>query len=440
MEYPEAITFLEELTKFGINPGLARITHLLKVLGNPHRKLRVVHIGGTNGKGSVAAMLSSILQAAGLKGGLFTSPHLSRYTERFQVSGKEINPAELAALITALKPRLEEMVQAGYEHPTEFEVLTVMAFLYFLAQKVDLAVVEVGLGGEIDSTNVASPLVSVITNVSRDHMDYLGETIPEIARVKAGIIKENSLVVTGVTEPEALEVIKETCLQKGVRLFRLGEEITWQIKEESLGGQYFDLQGLRAGYPNLYLPLLGRHQLANASLAVATAELLDALGFQIGPGAIREGLRKTFWPARLEVLAWEPLILIDVAHNLAGINSLREALQNLFRYRHFFLVLGLLADKEREKIVAALAPLAQTVVVTKPKSPRAGDWEHVAKEAQAYCADVRLIPEVTAALAQVLKEARPPDLICVTGSFYLVGEARDWLLEFAPCCRKQVAG
>lgn len=429
MHYREAISFLEELTKFGINPGLERINHLLALLGNPHRELRVVHVGGTNGKGSVSAMVANIARAAGLKTGLFTSPHLSSYTERFVVNGEEIPQAELARLIGELKPFLEKMVKEGFEHPTEFEVLTVIGFLYFCACKVDLAVIEVGLGGEIDSTNVVFPLVSVITTVSRDHMEYLGETVREIARVKAGIIKEGVPVVSGVKDPEAQEVILEACRQKKAVLFSLGRELKWAEKERDARGQRFDVWGIERYYEDLFLPLLGKHQLDNATLAVAVAELLGFYGLGITPGAIRKGLASTFWPGRLEVLGRDPTLLVDVAHNLEGARALRQALEEFFRYRRLILVIGLLDDKERREIVATLAPLASAVVVTRPKSARARDWTYVAKEARKYTSLVWEVPEVSAAVKQAREIALPEDLICITGSFYLVGEAREEILK-----------
>lgn len=428
MTYEEALAFLRDLTKFGYNLGLERITQLLRLLGNPHEGLKVIHIGGTNGKGSTCAMVTSILKAAGYKVGLFTSPHLHRYTERMTINGEEIPESTVAALITEIRPLLEQMVREGYEHPTEFEVNTALALLYFAREKVDFAVLEVGLGGAIDSTNVVHPLVAVITNVGMDHMDYLGNTIEEIARVKGGIIKPGCQVVTGADRPEVGRILEEIAGEKEVRLWRLGRDYRVEPVASTLAGVTFHVRGPAKTYENLQVSLLGEHQATNGALAVAAVECLAPYGYQVPREAIYRGLKEARWPGRLEILRRDPTVLIDGAHNVDGARTLRRALEQLFTYEKLILVLGILADKEREKVLELLAPLAEVLVVTKPNSPRAGNWEEVAALGGRFAKQVFRRPKIEEAVETALDLAGPRDLVCITGSLYMVAEARGYLL------------
>lgn len=429
MNYQEAMDYIRQLTKFGWNPGLFRIEKLMEMIGNPERSLKVIHIGGTNGKGSTSAMVSSILQQAGYKVGLFTSPHLHAYTERIRINGRQISPEDIAGLITYLKPLLEEMVEKGYEHPTEFEVNTAMALLYFSREQVDICVLEVGLGGAIDSTNVVQPLVAVITNVGMDHMDYLGNTIEEIATVKAGIIKSGCRVVTAAERREALNVIYAACRDKAVELTEVGKDVTCEIKSLTIEGTGFDVHGLYGKYVDLFTPLTGEHQAVNAATAVAAVELLTCFGITITPDHIRQGLASTVWPGRLELMGKDPQVLIDGAHNLDGANTLQHALTKIFKYKKLTYVIGMLADKEREKVLAVLAPLASAIVVTKPKSPRAGNWQEMAKMAGKYCGQVLLEEDIGEAIEKGLSLTGPEDMLCITGSLYMIAEAREYLLS-----------
>ncbi|WP_307399695.1 bifunctional folylpolyglutamate synthase/dihydrofolate synthase [Desulfofundulus luciae] len=443
MQYDEAMTYLQNLTKFGINFGLGRIKELLRRLGDPQEKLKVVHIGGTNGKGSTTAMVASVLTAAGYRTGTFTSPHLHSYTERYQIDGEQISRRRVALLIDQLKPHLEAMVAQGFEHPTEFEVSTAMAFKYFYEEGVDFLILEVGLGGAIDSTNVVErPLVTVITNVSMDHMDYLGRTIREIATVKAGIIKPGVPLVTAC-RGEALEVVAQFCREKGSPMVLvesgggagLNEGIScrtvlWEAAAGGLdqGGQYLAVHGLRRTYRDLFIPLLGRHQLVNAAGAVAVVELLMAQGFAVPEEALYRGLAVVRWPARLEVVLSRPLVLLDGAHNYDGARSLAKALDDYFPGKQVVLVIGMLGDKERGRVVAELAPRARAVVVTRPNSPRAGDWQRLAEEARKYVPEVYIIESVPEAVECALSLARANELVCITGSLYMVAEAREVLM------------
>ncbi|PKM82982.1 MAG: bifunctional folylpolyglutamate synthase/dihydrofolate synthase [Firmicutes bacterium HGW-Firmicutes-14] len=428
MNYEEAMEFLRNLTKFGFNFGLGRIEELLKRLGDPHRKLRVIHVGGTNGKGSTVAMIASILQAGGYKTGVFTSPHLHSYCERYRINGVEITGEAIAKLLNRLRPHLEDMVEEGFEHPTEFEVSTALAFAYFLEQQVDFLVLEVGLGGAIDSTNVVTPLVSVITNVAMDHMDYLGNSIREIATIKSGIIKEGVPVVTAADYEDALEVIRRTSREKGCELVEVGRDVTWNPVRGSAEGQEFEVTTPSKTYRGLFISLAGQHQVINAATAIAVIEALERYKYSFPEEAVIDGLARTSWPARLEMVSSSPRVLLDGAHNLHGSLSLKKALTEVFSYRNLILVFGMLGDKERERVVAELAPLAKTVIVTKPNSPRAGDWERIADEVARYVPDVHLIENIRQAVEKGMSLAGPEDLVCVTGSLYMVAEAREMFL------------
>lgn len=426
MNYDQAMTYLQNMTTFGMNFGLGRITELLDRLGNPQDRLQIIHIGGTNGKGSVSAMLTALLQAGGYRVGAFTSPHLHSYTERYKINGEPITHQAIADLITEVSPHLENMVGSGFEHPTEFEVSTALAFLYFARSQVDFLVLEVGLGGAIDSTNVVNPIVSIITNVGMDHMDYLGHTIAEIAQIKAGIIKPGIPVVTAAQRPEALEVIAETAREKESRLVKVGSDVRWEVTAFSGEGLTIDWQGRLRNLAGLRIPLLGRHQAANAATALAAVEVLLENGqVTLSPEQIRQGLANSRWPARLEVVQENPRVVIDGAHNLDGAITLNAALREFFNYRRLVLMIGMLGDKERAKVVAELAPLAAAVVVTKPNNPRAGDWQALAEEVRKYVPEVRIIENISEAVDAALALAGPEDLVCITGSLYMVAEARE---------------
>lgn len=431
MNYNQAMEHLKNLTKFGINLGLERITELLRRLGNPHLQLKIIHVGGTNGKGSVANMIAAILQSAGYKTGIFTSPHLHRYTERYRINGQQISELAVATGVSLLKPHLEEMVAGGFEHPTEFEVSTALAFCYFHQQQTDFVVLEVGLGGAIDSTNVVRPLVSVITNVSMDHMEYLGDTVTEIATVKAGIIKQGVPVVTAEQKPAVLAVIKATCNRYVAPLTVVGEDVTWcdQGKLIDRLGQKVTVIGQRNDYPDLYLPLLGDHQQINVATALATLETLVADDVIITPEIVQRGLARLVWPGRFEVLTGEPTVVLDGAHNLAGAKALATTLCRYFPDRQVVLVLGMLADKERQKVMQTLVPLSKAVVVTKPNSPRALTWQQIATWARQYVPAVEVCEQIPTAVNKGLAIADPADVVCITGSLYMLAEAREHLFR-----------
>ncbi len=437
--YAKALHFLAERTKFGINLGLQRIEKLLALLGNPHRQgaPKYIHVGGTNGKGSVSIMLAEILQACGYKTGLFTSPHLHSYRERFRLNGQPLSKAELVHQLAIIQPLLDQMAAAGEEAPTEFEISTALALHYFTEQQADWAVIEVGMGGEIDSTNVIQPELAVITNVAMDHMAYLGETVAEIAAVKAGIIKPGVPTLTAAQNQAALAVLQKRAAVKDTSLEQLGRDFAYLPRKVAESGQIFDWQKLAVNnsdennlvYADLSIQLLGEHQLANASLAVAAAAKLD-----LPEAAVRQGLAAACWPGRLEIVNRQPLTVLDGAHNVAGMQALSGALQQYWPGRPIVAVLGMLADKERAEALRLLLPLVSRAVITKVPSPRAGDWQALAEICQEFavpCQLVESVPQAVAAGRQILQSDElngDEPLFLVTGSLYMLAEARAYLL------------
>lgn len=423
MTYEEALAYIHSLSKFGIKPGLERTRELLHRLGRPERRCgRIIHITGTSGKGSVSAMVEAALRAAGQRVGLYTSPALERFTERMQVNRQEIPEPELAALVGEVVPHLEAMVAEGHETLTEFELTTVIAFLWFARQQVDYLVLEVGFGGRYDTTNVIDgPVVTCITNIGLDHTDWLGKTHEAIARDKAGIIKPAVPCVTGTEHAGALEVIREIALANNAVLDEVTAE-DWQVTAFSPAGQTVDILGRRGWYRDVRLALLGRHQAANAAVALRVLELAGVREEQI-----RTGLGTVVWPGRLESLttAGGKQVLLDAAHNPAKSQALVEAVQEYFPDRRVLLVLGVLADKEVPAMVAPLLTLADRVWTTTPESPR----RMPAADLAAICGSgVMAIDRVEQAVRAALHAAAPGDLVLVTGSFYTVGPARRNLL------------
>ncbi|MGI6064885.1 MAG: bifunctional folylpolyglutamate synthase/dihydrofolate synthase [Bacillota bacterium] len=430
MNYTTSMDYLKGLTKFGINLGLDRIRDLLTRIGNPERKVEFVHVAGTNGKGSTCAILASILKDSGLKVGLFTSPHLHSYTERIKINGHEITEEDVAEILTMMRVHLDKIVEEGGEHPTEFEVSTALALYYFAREKVDIAVMEVGMGGEIDSTNVIIPRLSLITNVGMDHMDYLGPMLEDIARVKAGIIKEGVAVLTTCDHPAALEVIRQVAKEKHAPLWEEGKDFWAEPLEQSENKQKFQCWVKDTLFPDLSISLRGKHQLKNAALAVAAAVKTG-----ISSKAIRLGIEHTIWPCRLETVWEKPLVILDAAHNYHGILALIDSLKEYWPDKKKVLLIGMLADKEREKVATEIAPLAEKIVVTKPNSPRAGKWEQVADFVRPFTDKVIVEESITRAVDEVIKLAGDDDMVIITGSIYMVSEARAYLLRSMPSCK-----
>jgi dihydrofolate synthase/folylpolyglutamate synthase len=429
MEYSKALTKLSQLTHFGINLGLQRITSLLKILDNPQDQVPLVHIGGTNGKGSTLAMLSTILREAGYRVGVFSSPHLLSYCERFIINGENIAEDVLALLLEEVLGAVAEVQHETGEAPTEFEVLTAVAFLYFVREKVDVALIEVGMGGDIDSTNVIKkPLLSIITNVSLDHQDYLGSTLGEIAQKKSGIIKAGCPVVTASKEEEVLQIIRQKARDLRAPLKEAWQEASWEWQEETSKGQFFTVRTAQHDYGRLFLPFWGEHQLENAVTAILAGEILQEQGWQIEAQTIKEGLAKAKWPGRLEVMGKNPLLVVDGGHNPAGIKVLSQWLARKRKeVRRVILVFGMLDDKDRAWAARLLEPLVEMVIITKPNSYRAKHWEELGRSFHEKKVPVVVRENLEEAIKRAKQEARTEDLVLVTGSLYLIGEAREIL-------------
>jgi len=421
MDYREALDWIHGLQRFGSKLGLERMRVLMELLGHPHRRVPAIHIAGTNGKGSTAAMISSILTAAGYRTGLYISPYVEDFRERIQINGVKIGEGEVARLAAELRGPVAEVARLTGEHPTEFEVVTAMMFAHFARRPVDVAVVEVGLGGRHDATNVIEePLLAVITRVAMDHMDRLGNTLELIAREKAGILKPGCTAVIGPNFAAALAVLLDEARALEVRVLRSEPAVRTAVSPR---GQTVRLKGL--DYGELFLSLIGDHQLENVATAVTAVEALD---WGVDRRAVSQGLANVVWPARMEYAAAAGRrVLLDVAHNPNGATSLARSLQNIFPATPIVLVMGVLADKELDGMIAPLAPLAQRAVTTTPRSPRALDAASLATALSRRGLDAVAEDDIEAAVERALALAGPEDLVVVTGSFYLVGSARSYL-------------
>jgi dihydrofolate synthase / folylpolyglutamate synthase len=416
----QATAWVFDLQKFGIKFGLSSTLSLLARLGLPYQEGRYIHIAGTNGKGSVAAMLSAILARSGYPVGLFTSPHLISFAERYRLRDQEVSAARLLALINEVRAAV-----ADAEPPTFFEFATAMAFLYFLQEGAGPIILETGMGGRLDATNIVHPLVAVITNISRDHQEHLGEGLLAIAAEKAGVIKPGVPLVTWARQKQVLSLFGRRCREMGAPLYQGGVD----FKSRGKSGGRFDYYGLKRQITGLSLSLKGRHQCDNAALALAVLELLSDNGFPVSETAIREGLLRARWPGRLEQLAQDPRILLDGAHNPAAALTLAQNLKRARRNGRLILVMGIMADKDVDAILARLLPLAQTVIFTQPQYFRAATTTELARRAQPYGLQILQSPRVAAAVRQAQSLAGPDDNIVITGSLYTVGEAKEYLGE-----------
>lgn len=457
-EFEAAVSYIHSLGEFGWKLGLERFAALCERLGNPQGRIRCVHIAGTNGKGSTAAMVSGILKSAGYKVGAYYSPYVYDIRERVQLDGELIGKSDFARLVNVIRPHAAVLAETEHGHPTEFEVKTALALLYFVEQGVDLAILEVGLGGRLDATNIVTPLVSAITTVSVDHTDHLGDTIARIAAEKAGIIKRSGHLVTAVSDPEAFSVIRRTCEERSSVLWHVrSEDVTGHsfciipfvgdaahlecgsrasafesgdLSPHSKGAPPFNVRGTAATYAGLKLGMKGDFQYANAATAIGVAEALQSKGFDIPESAIRSGLESAYLPGRLEVLRKDPTLLIDGAHNLEGARNLGRALRDLFACDKLILVMGMASGHSVEDVVGTLAPLAARFVATAPDNPRAASAASVAEVARAHCPEVTQVEPVAEAVRRALQGAGEKDLVCVTGSFYTIGEVPRSMDEF----------
>lgn len=428
MSFEQTVQYLYDLQKFGTKLGLDNTRLLLGLLGNPENASRFLHVTGTNGKGSVSVLSASAIQEAGIRTGLYTSPHLVSFTERIRLDGADcteddiVSLAEkLSALIASSMPELK---------PTFFEFTTAMALDYFAAKGAEAVVLEVGMGGRLDSTNVVDPLCTVITNVEMEHAEYLGDTVMDVAYEKAGIIKPGVPLVTTETKPEVVEYLESVCRERAAPMYLLGHDFgctpaggSWE------GGRYLqrlDYDGPGGSIKGIEIPLPGGHQLMNASAAACALGVMSGMGLTVDEAAIRAGFRNVRWPGRLEVVSERPLVVLDGAHNPASVKRLADSIGPVFsgRYDRLVLVLGVLADKDFIAMYDMLAPFADEVIFTKAEYERAVPPGELMRLAGGHGPKAVMTESVAQALELAKADAGPGDMVLVTGSLYVIGEAK----------------
>lgn len=423
--------------------NLKNMFALVELIGNPQKKYPIIHVAGTKGKGSTAAMIVSILMAADYRTGFYLSPHLIDFAERIQVNNQPIPHGAFNQLIDDIKPHVEKIGRS-----TTFEITTALAFLAFARQKVDAAVVEVGLGGRVDSTNVVDPVLSVITSLSMDHMNVLGDSLEKIAAEKSGIIKPGIPLISAAQQPNALEVLEETAQKKGSALTIVGRDIFPRLVKHSLEGQWFEVQfpgeklnnhgsnaeltgNLQNSAQDFYIPLLGRHQVDNASTAIAAAMQLRQSGFDISDTAIQTGLSSVIWPCRLEILQKDPLLVVDSAHNRDSAKKLRQALEDYFPGKSVTMIFGASEDKDISGMFAELLPICSKLILTRSTHPRAADLDTLIKSARSYPCAVITADTVEIALEFSLKPGDSDSVVLAAGSLFVAAAVKSaWETHF----------
>lgn len=427
MNYQECIHYLEKEVGFGSVPGLERIESLCEKLGNPEQKLSVIHIAGTNGKGSAVAMLSSILKEAGCRVGTYTSPHLERYNERFLINGKEISDTDFAEEITLMKEACAELAAEGKAVPTLFEIITAAAFHYFSRQNVDILILEVGLGGKYDATNIVPhPLLSLIMSISIDHTDFLGNTIEKIAAEKAGIIKKNCPVVLYSQDDIVYNIMKDAADQLDAPLYCL-KDAEIHVISQTLGGTVFSVKHNSMSLENLELSLLGSYQIDNCIAVLEACEVLRKNGLAIPEEALRKGLKNARWAGRMEICGKNPLIILDGAHNADGIAQLAKSLSVYFKDKKVTLVLGVLGDKEYGKMAEYILPYADSVILTEPHSERKLDVFSLARSISNHTGAIYTEKEIENAYEKALSITSTDGIILCCGSLYMIGAMRAYI-------------
>jgi len=413
--YNSCLNTIYNLRRYGIILGLSTIRKILQGLGDPQDTFNSIHVAGTNGKGSIASALATILHVSGYKVGLYTSPHLVRFNERMCINNRHVSDENVVESYEAVKS-----VHYGSREPTFFEFATAMALYEFGRQKVDWAVIETGMGGRLDATNIIKPALSVITNISLEHKIYLGNTIDEITREKGGIIKNNVPVVTGVKQKNAISVLKTIADSKSTQLYRFGD--AFRVRRNNGSFNYFGLDNV---WRNVYTGLLGNHQINNAALVLASCEILNKNNLGLTPQNIKDGLVQNRWPGRLEIVSWSPLILLDGAHNLIAARNLAGYLSENLSDRNITLVVGILDDKPCGAMLKSLIPFCNRVILTSPKIDRALPPKKLYPMAKEMISDIHIIPDVDKAVIYAIETASPKDAICIAGSLYVVGEAKE---------------
>lgn len=423
MKYEEAMKYITEVGNFGSNYGLERTYKLLEHLGNPERDLKLIHIAGTNGKGSTTSMITEILMGEGYKVGMYTSPFIEEFEERIQINRNNIPKESLAILMDEIKVAVDKVIEAGYNHPTEFEIITVLMLLYFKKENIDFGVIEVGLGGTLDSTNVIKPIIQVITSISFDHTNLLGNTLEKIAREKAGIIKRGIPTVIYPQQEEVLKVIKNKCFEMDSELYIANNE---NLKFKNIVNLDKPYQLLK--YNNeidILLPLLGEHQIINLSVAMQAIEILNNKNIiDISIANIVKSIKNVSWKGRLEVLSNNPYVVIDGAHNIQGIKTLSRNIKKYFKYENLYLILGILADKDVEEMIKIITPMAKKVYSVTPNSIRGELAESLKDEVSKFNKNCKAFDKYEEAYLEALNDASEKDLILASGSLYMIGDMR----------------
>ena len=423
MRYEEAMKYITEVGNFGSNYGLERTHKLLEYLGNPEKELKFIHIAGTNGKGSTTSMITEILMGEGYKVGMYTSPFIEEFEERIQINRNNIPKESLAILMDEIKVAVDKVIEAGYNHPTEFEIITVLMLLYFKKENIDFGVIEVGLGGTLDSTNVIKPIIQVITSISFDHTNLLGNTLEKIAREKAGIIKRGIPTVIYPQQEEVLKVIKNKCFEMDSELYIANNE---NLKFKNIVNLDKPYQLLK--YNNeidILLPLLGEHQIINLSVAMQAIEVLNNKNIiDISIANIVKSIKNVSWKGRLEVLSNNPYVVIDGAHNIQGIKTLSRNIKKYFKYENLYLILGILADKDVEEMIKIITPMAKKVYSVTPNSIRGELAESLKDEVSKFNKNCKAFDKYEEAYLEALNDASEKDLILASGSLYMIGDMR----------------
>lgn len=428
MRYEEAMKYITEVGNFGSNYGLERTYKLLEYLSNPEKDLKFIHIAGTNGKGSTTSMIAEILMGAGYKVGMYTSPFIEEFEERIQINRNNIPKEKLASLMDEVKAAVDKVIEDGYNHPTEFEIITVLMLLYFKKENIDFGVIEVGLGGTLDSTNVITPVLQVITSISFDHTNLLGNTLEEIAGEKAGIIKSGIPTVIYPQKAEALKVIENKCSEMNSKLYIANCD---NFKFENVVNEDRPYQLLK--YNNevdILLPLLGEHQITNLSVAMTAIEVLNNINItNILLDSIVKSIKKVKWKGRLEVLSKNPYVVIDGAHNIQGIETLSRNIKKYFKYENLYLILGILADKDVQEMIKVIAPMAKKIYAVTPNSIRAELAEDLKREIIKYNENCEAYDDYKEAYLTAINDANENDFVLASGSLYMIGDMRKIIRE-----------
>ncbi|ULT55843.1 bifunctional folylpolyglutamate synthase/dihydrofolate synthase [Neobacillus drentensis] len=426
--YQEALDWIHGRLRLGIKPGLTRMEWMMDKLGSPEKKIKAVHVGGTNGKGSTVTFLRSILQAGGYTVGTFTSPYIEQFNERISVNGKPISDVEILELTNVIKPLADELEDTELGGPTEFEVITAMAFYYFAnTSNIDIVIFEVGLGGRFDSTNIIQPLASIITNIGLDHTAILGNTYEEIAFEKAGIIKENTPIFTAVKHPGALKVIEEMAEKRSAPIYRLNQEFQISGHESIAKGEVFALKSKSLSYEELEISMIGQHQTENAALAVLAADYLKQAGFKVTEQSIRKGLIEAYWPGRFEVLSENPLVIIDGAHNQEGITALVHELSSRYKDRNIHIVFAALRDKKLDEMIGMLDGIADQISFVSFDFPRAAKAEELHQISRST--SKQAVDDWQPHLLDKVKNQHKNEMLVVTGSLYFISEAKPFIIK-----------